>query len=124
MSELNRLRELAALFRPRAEQVVEEASPGSLNALDGIRSVVDDAIGDLEDKLGHDGALEHLLEKNGLGNKLFISHLASGLREYKKETTRILGEIEKMLVELEMQGDEISDSDLKAHDEIFARHHK
>ena len=123
MSELNRLRELAALFRPRVEPIAEEAGSHSLDALDGIRSVVQDAIGDLEDKLGQDGALENLLDKNGLSHKLFISHLASGIKEYKKETMRILNDIERMLVDIEMErATTPSDDEKRGSDEIIRKH--
>lgn len=127
MSDLNRLRELAALFRPlpTATAVVEETTPNALSSLDGIRSVVEDAMADLEDKLGHDGTLENLLDKNGLSGKIFIAHLASGIKEYKKETLRILNDIEKMLVDIEMEAaTKPTDDDIKAHDAIFARHGK
>jgi hypothetical protein len=107
MSDLTRLRELAALLRPK-EQVVEDTrTQSATDAFDGIKSIVEDALGDLEDKLGEGGSLETLLDKQGLtdldkkadGDGATMLHrLAVRTEQYKKEVSDVLLEIELMLV--------------------------
>lgn len=106
MSEFTRMRELAALFRPALTPVVEDAAPKASAAFDGIRSIVDDAMGDLEDKIGKGGALETLLDKHGLADldqhkdadgATMLERLAVRTEQYKKEVTSIMLEIELML---------------------------
>jgi hypothetical protein len=107
MSELSRLRELAALFRPRVEvSVVAEDANKSISDFDGIKNIVEEAIGDLEDKLGEGGSLETLLDKHGLSDldkkadadgATMLNRLAVRTEQYKKEVMDILLEIELML---------------------------
>lgn len=119
MSDLTRLRELAALFRPHPSRVLE--SKDALASLDSIRRIVTDAVGDLEDKLGSDGSLEILLKSNSL--PVSFGHLASGIKEYKREALRVLSEVEKMLIDAEMEkATKPSDAEIAAHDAILRKH--
>jgi len=104
MSDLNRLRELAALLQPKREPVAEAKSPTS--DFDGIKAVVDDALADLHDKLGEGGALETLLDKSGLSGldkntdhdgKTILERLSVRTAQYKKEVDNLLTEVELML---------------------------
>ena len=118
MSDLSRLRELAALFRPK-EQVIEDTAPNAaLTAFDNLKHVVEDAISDLEDKLAEGGGLESLLDRHGVSSKVDFVHLAKGLETYKKETMKILDEVETVLMSIP------SDDELKAHDDVLAKHAK
>lgn len=107
MSEFNRLREItqiAALLRPRPVQI-EEAQ--TLTAgFDGVKSIVEGALGDLEDKLGKAGALELLLNKHGLSDldnkkdkngETMLERLQSKTEAFKKEVEDTLLELELMI---------------------------
>ena len=104
MTELTRLRELAALFRPKVAPIQEEVS--ALASFDGITAIVNDALGDLADKLGEGGSLETLLDKQNLSGldslkdgdgKTMLSRLAIRTAQYTKEVNDVLLEIELML---------------------------
>lgn len=106
MSELNRLRELAALFQPKAAPVVESTGSKISKDFDGIKRIVDDSLGDLHDKLGEGGALETLLDKAGLtaldknadtDGATILERLAVRTAQYKKEVDNLLIEVELML---------------------------
>ncbi len=103
MSELNRLRELAALFKAPSTAVVYEASAKSNQGFEGVKSVVEDCLADLSDKLGEGGALETLMDKEGLSNldtkkdrdgKTMLERLAIRTQQYKEEVDKTLLEIE------------------------------
>ena len=102
MSDLYRLRELAALLKP---PIVEATKTHNQN-FEGIKSIVDDCLADLEDKLGAGGAIETLLDKTGLSDldnkkdadgKRMLERLALRTGQYAKEVQKIMVEIELML---------------------------
>lgn len=61
MSDMHRLKELAALFKPVVAKVNESADP--LADLDGITTTVKESIEDIQLKLGKNSALSDLIEK-------------------------------------------------------------
>jgi hypothetical protein len=111
MTNLYRLRELAALFQPKCEvQPVLEASLKPSASFVGIKAIVDDALGDLHDKLSEGGALETLLDKAGLTDldnnadpegSTILQKLSSKTEEFKKEIEDLMVEIELLLVSAE-----------------------
>lgn len=103
LNDLSNLRHLIALRAAvQPESVLEEV--GSAAALDGIRAIVTDALGDLEDKLGEDGVLATLMADSG-ADKLDTVKDADGFTVMKRLTTRVdqfKKEVEKLLVEAEV----------------------
>jgi hypothetical protein len=108
MSELNRLRELAVLFRPKAEPITEAKTFES--DFNGIMNVVRDAVADLYDNLGEGGKLETLFDKYGLSDEtkkdgmtilesfadLYLPKVAGKEKQYQKEIERLNLEVEIM----------------------------
>ena len=96
MSEMYRLRELAALLRPASTPVAEAKIP---QGFDGIRSVVEDALSDLNDKLGEGGALETILDKFGLSDtaESTVAAMAKALEEFKQQVEACFTEAESMI---------------------------
>lgn len=100
MNDLTRLRELAALFRPPTRSV-NENSQSPIEAFDGIKKIVEEAIEDLESKIGEDGALDSLLHKHNIRDGVTMAErLAIRTKQYKKEVNDILLELELMLASL------------------------
>jgi len=105
MSELNRLRELAALFRP---QMQVQESDDSLSDLDGIKQIVDEAIEDLEHKLGKGGALESMVKKahsvEDLAQlKTQVKRLDFLTVQFKREVKEVLSDIDKIFTAHELK---------------------
>lgn len=107
MSDLNRLRELAALFRPK-EAVVEDKrgnAPTISAVISSVEGTLDGFIGDLKHDLDSPGDLEDALESLGLASKAhdemkgIRSELASfekQFNDFKKAIMRHLNEIDAM----------------------------
>jgi hypothetical protein len=110
MSNMNRLRELGALLQPKQViEVTESSSTKMTSDFDGLKSVVQDALDDLHDKLGEGGALETLMDKSALTDKdvhhdkdgaTILHRLAVRTEQYKKEITALLTEAEIMFVSM------------------------
>lgn len=113
MSELNRLRELAVLFRPKVTPVSEAKTVES--DFNGIMNVVKDAAADLYDNLGEGGKLETLFDKHGLSDEakkdgftilerlraLYLPKAADGEdKRVKRELDDLMLEIEIMLASI------------------------
>lgn len=108
MNDLTRLRELAALFRPPTRSI-NENSQSPIEAFDGIKKIVEEAIEDLESKIGEDGALDSLLSKHNISDlDTFVDRdgvtmaerLAIRTKQYKREVNDIFLELELMLASL------------------------
>lgn len=106
MSDLYRLRELAALFKPKAEPESVQEGAKANSDFAGIKRIVDDALADLHDKLSEGGSLETLLDKAGLTdldkNKdsdgaTMLERLAMRTAQFKKEVDKLMTEVELML---------------------------
>jgi hypothetical protein len=107
MTELVRLRELAALFQPpKAPHQVQEAGRNLISDFDGLQRIVNECIADLEDKLGESGTLEMLLDKANLSDNdnikdkdgaTILERLHVRTQQYKKEVEKLMTEVEIML---------------------------
>lgn len=107
MSELNRLRELAALFRPK-EAVVEDKrgnAPTIHAVITSVEGTLDAFIGDLKHDLDSPGDLESALEAVGLDSKartelkalrMEVSAFEKQFNEFKKAIMRHLNDIDAM----------------------------
>jgi hypothetical protein len=99
MSDMNRLRELAALLQPKRdpEPVAEAKTPEGDFA--GIRNVVEDALADLYDKLGEGGTLETMVDKHGVSSKAEadLTAMVRALDAMKKVVKNSLDELEFLL---------------------------
>lgn len=107
MSDLLRLRELAALLqsKPQPEPVVTEAR--SLTAdFNGVKGVVDDALADLHDKLAEGGQLETLLDQHGLSSLAdkALEQLSDTVAKLKKDVEGLLLEIELVVASTTNEG--------------------
>lgn len=97
MSELSRLRELAALFRPVPLHVQEARK--QKDDIVGLRRVVDESIEDLEMKLGQDGAMSDLLDAAEI-DKMAAPQMKESIAlvaKFKKDVGSLLDEVEMML---------------------------
>lgn len=97
MSDLSRLRELAALLRPAPEQVTEAKVPPGL---EGIRAVCADALADLNDKLGADGALHVMLDHADVSEDVtegFIAAISKKIAAFKKDVEDALDDAKVFL---------------------------
>lgn len=94
MSDMYRLREIAALLQPK--RVAEAKIP---QGFEGIKRIVEDALGDLEDKLGEGGALESMLDSHGLSEmaEASIDSVVAAMKVFKKEVESFLLEAEMMI---------------------------
>ena len=99
-----RLRELAALFQPPKQPVIEAKNKTS--DFEGIQHVVQDALADLHDKLGTGGAVEALLDATDLSDldkikdkdgHTILGKLNALTVAYAKDVEKLLTEVELML---------------------------
>lgn len=119
MSDLNRLKELAALFKPKAvpaEVVAEDASQASLHAkFEALKKSVEETLNDLEFDLGAGGKLESMLDKHGLmgldskkdddGDDLsVVKRMNERVERFKKAIDRLMLEVELMVASFDDAG--------------------
>lgn len=100
LSILSRLRELSALTEGK-EELTETKHD---KAFAGIARIVDDALGDLNDKLGKGGSLAELMKTSG-ASKLDKTKDAEGntiLKAIIMKTTAYKKDIERLLMDAEM----------------------
>lgn len=95
MSDLSRLREIAALLRPTP--VREAKIP---QGFDGLKRVIEDAMADLWDKLGEGGALEKMLDDHNLSDtaEKSMEAMFDAYKTFKKEVENVLIEAEGMIM--------------------------
>jgi hypothetical protein len=105
--ELTRLKEILDLTP--AKTVIAEAKT---KPIDGIVSIVEDALGDLNDKLGKGGALATLMKETG-ASKLDIVINKTGknvLRQINDLTAEYKFAIERLMVEAELLVGQVDES--------------
>lgn len=105
--QLTRLQELTTAAQ-KAEEPVLEAKSVSAD-FDGIRAIVEDALGDLCDKLCSGGALHSLMKESG-ADKLdtvkdkdghtVMKKIDKLTSEYKKSVEKLLMEAETMVMQV------------------------
>ena len=88
--------------------IVQEAKT-DMSDLDGIKSLVDDCIADLVDKLGAGGSLAELAKKTGM-DKLdtekdkdgmtVLPKLAKTVKDFKKTVEALMTEVELMVASM------------------------
>lgn len=99
--ELKHLQQLLSTQEKEAQHVAEAKSYSS--DFDGIRSIVEDALDDLCDKLCKGGALEELMKSSGAANLDTVKDKDGFTIQGKldKLTTDYKKQIEKLLMEAE-----------------------
>ncbi len=113
--ELTRLKEILELTP--AQPIVAEAKS---KPIDGIVSIVEDALGDLSDKLGKGGSLATLMRDSG-ASKIDTVKDASGknvLQQINALTVEYKKAIEKLMVEAELLISQLDESIILEADEF------
>lgn len=115
--ELTRLKELMAARVD--ETVITEASKKQEADFDGIRSIVEDALGDLSDKLGKSGSLATLFKSCGASKldthkdadgKTVLAQIVAKTTEFKKAMESLMTEAELLVNQAQMsEGIEMDD---------------
>jgi hypothetical protein len=102
--ELTRLMELTAGARI-SMQLIQEAKKAEQD-FDGIRAIVEDALGDLDDKLGRAGSLKTLFKTSGAekldstpdeSGETVLSQIIAKTREYKRQIEKLMTEAELLI---------------------------
>lgn len=103
--QLTRLQELITVTEGKITQELTEAR-STMTDFDGIQSIVNDALGDLSDKLGKNGSLATLMKSSGAAKldtvkdsdgKNILAQIVAKTTEYKKSMEKLLMEAEMLL---------------------------
>jgi hypothetical protein len=96
---------LSHLLELTAQAPIVQEAKTDMSDLDGIKSLVDDCIADLVDKLGADGSLAEFAKKTGM-DKLdtekdnegmtILPKLAKTVKDFKKTIEALMTEVELM----------------------------
>lgn len=117
--ELTRLQELMAT---RQATVITEASKKQEADFDGIRNVVEDALADLNDKIGKGGNLATLFKESGASKldtykdsdgKNVLAQILAKVSAFKKEISSLMTEAEILINQAQMsEGVEMDDDEM------------
>lgn len=118
--ELTRLKELMATHVD--ESVITEASKKQEADFDGIRNVVEDALADLNDKIGKGGNLATLFKECGASKldthkdadgKTVLAQILAKVAAFKKDISGLMTEAELLVNQAQMaEGVEMNDEDM------------
>jgi len=96
---------LSQLSELTAQAPIIQEAKSDMSDFDGIKSIVDDCLADLHEKLGADGSLAELAKKTGL-DKLdtekdkdgmtVLPKLAKTVKDFKKTVEALMTEVELM----------------------------
>ncbi len=109
---LARLQELTNLVESTSKNTAANLNEGrsTMSDFDGIRSIVEDALGDLSDKLGKSGSLAALMKSSGAAKldtvkdadgKNIQAQIVAKTVEYKKAMEKLLMEAEMLLSQVD-----------------------
>lgn len=120
--ELTRLKSLLAINEAKAPVLKKNTSD-----FDGIKAIVEDALGDLSDKLGKGGSLSTLMKSSGADkvDKTVLKNIVEKTAEYKKAIERLLMDADFIISQLDeeliVEAKEFEDS-AEFTDEFYGIH--
>lgn len=122
-----KLTQLQSLLAINEAKAPAPASKKNTSDFDGIKAIVEDALGDLSDKLGKGGSLSTLMKSSGADkvDKTVLKNIVEKTAEYKKAIERLLMDADFIISQLDeeliTEGKEFEDS-AEFTDEFYGIH--